>query len=297
MTHTTVLLHEAIDGLNLREGGVYFDGTLGAGGHAAEVAKRFGGSVRIAGVDRDQNALDHATARVQALGVETNFSLGNFRDIDTALASAGISHVDAVLMDLGWNSSQIEESGRGFSFKENEPLQMTFAVSGDEKGVNAKVIVNEWAEETIADILYAYADERYARRIAKTIVATREKKPINTTHDLVEVVRLAVPKPYTWGRLHFATKTFQALRVAVNDEIEALKQGLEKSYMALNSEGRIVIISFHSVEDRVVKQMFKQWATEGKGTIVTKKPLVPSDDEIRDNPRSRSAKLRVFQKA
>ncbi|MFA6445886.1 MAG: 16S rRNA (cytosine(1402)-N(4))-methyltransferase RsmH [Candidatus Paceibacterota bacterium] len=296
MTHTTVLLHEAIDGLNLKQGSVYFDGTLGAGGHASEVARRFGGSVRIVGVDRDLNALEYATKRVQALGVETHFMLGNFRNVDSALVRVGVTNADAILMDLGWNSSQIEESGRGFSFKEDEALLMTFSTSGDEGGVNAQVIVNEWSEETLADIFYGYADERYARRIAKAIVTSREKKPIKTTYELVEIIRNAVPKPYTWGKIHFATRTFQALRIAVNDEIEALKEGLEKSYATLNTQGRIVIISFHSVEDRVVKQMFKQWMTEGKGIVITKKPLVPSKDEIKINPRSRSAKLRIFQK-
>lgn len=296
MAHITVLLQEAIDGLSLKQGAVYFDGTLGAGGHASEVARRYGGSVRIIGVDRDASALAFARKRLEVLGVEADLELGNFRDIDTVLAKLGVAAVDGILLDLGWNSMQVEESGRGFSFKEDEPLQMTFSTTGDEKGVNAEVIVNEWREETIADILYGYADERYARRIAKAIVLARESRPIKTTFELVEVIRSAVPRPYTWGKIHFATKTFQALRIAVNDEIEALKDGLRKGYASLRPGGRLAIISFHSTEDRVVKNVFRDWEKAGAGRNILKKPLAPSDEEIKSNPRSRSAKLRIFEK-
>ncbi len=295
MKHTSVLLHESIDNLNLAPGKTYFDGTLGAAGHVQEVEKRFGPTVRIIAVDRDAGALRHAEEIFRAKAGKHDFILSDYRAIDRVLAQLGVEHVDAILIDLGLSSDQLESSGRGFSFKHHEPLKMTFAEDTQSR-VTAETIVNLWREETIADILYGYADERYARRIAKAIVSARTEKPIQTTDDLVAIVEGAVPLAYRKGKIHPATKTFQALRIAVNDEIGALKEGLEKGWQALVPGGRMGIISFHSVEDREVKNFFKDKSKATEGRLIQKKPLVPTQIEVTANPRARSAKLRVIEK-
>jgi 16S rRNA (cytosine1402-N4)-methyltransferase len=193
------------------------------------------------------------------------------------------------MLDLGLSSDQFETSGRGFTFQKDEPLLMTFKKNPTEHDLTADEIVNTWDEANIADIIYGYGDERYSRRIAKSIV---ESRPIKTTFELVEAVKLGTPSAYHRGRINPATKTFQALRITVNDEINTLKEGLRKGFEALNPGGRMAVISFHSIEDRVTKRFFK----EVGGNILTKKPIVPSDEEKIRNPRSRSAKLRIIEK-
>lgn len=295
MTHKTVLLHESIENLNLKSGSIFFDGTLGGAGHCAKVCSEFGGKVKVIAVDRDLSAVRNAEDRLSKISCDFRVMLSDYRNIDAVLKDLNIEKVDAILLDLGLSSDQLETSGRGFSFKNNEPLFMTFS-EDTEKVVTAEMILNNWKEETIADILYGYSDERYARRIAKAIIEERKKKEIKTTNDLVEIIRKAVPFSYQKGKIHFATKTFQALRIAVNDEISALKEGMEKGWNLLNQGGRMAIISFHSVEDREVKNFFCDKAKEKKGKLINKKPITPSDDELRENPRSRSAKLRVIEK-
>jgi 16S rRNA (cytosine1402-N4)-methyltransferase len=294
MIHKTVLLNESIEKLNLKNGSIFFDGTLGGAGHTSKVCSDFGGEVKIIATDRDSLAIRNAEDKLSKLGCKADLILSDYRNIDKVLADLKISKVDAILLDLGLSSDQLDVSGRGFSFKNNEPLLMTFAE--DNQKVNAQVIVNDWGEETIADILYGYSDERYSRRIAKAILAARLKKPIETTFDLVEIIRSAVPAYYQRGKTHFATKTFLALRIAVNDEITALKEGMIKGWESLNGGGRMAIISFHSVEDREVKIFFKDKAKNGEGKLINKKPIIPTDEEIKNNPRSRSAKLRVIEK-
>ncbi len=295
MIHKTVLLHEAIENLNLKPGAVYFDGTLGGAGHTEKVCSEFGGKVRVIATDRDMLAIRNAKVRLSKLNCTYDLVLSDYKNIDTVLNNLSVEKVDAILFDLGLSSDQLDVSGRGFSFKNNEPLLMTFSEDEKEK-VTAEVIVNNWSEETIADILYGYSDERYARRIAKAIVDARLKKEIKTTYDLLEIIRNAVPQSYLHGKIHFATKTFQALRIAVNDEITAVKDGMAKGWDVLNTGGRMAIISFHSVEDREVKNFFRDKAKEKKGKLINKKPIIASDEEQRDNPRSRSAKLRVIEK-
>ena len=209
------------------------------------------------------------------------------------LETKGLEKVDAVLADLGWNTDQFETEGKGFSFKKDEPLIMTY---GDARHApfDARDIVNSWSEETIADALYAYADERFARRIAEKICDRRVIAKIETTTDLVECILAAIPKRYQHGRTHPATKTFQALRIAVNDELDALKDFILGSIEVLKPGGRLAIITFHSIEDRIVKQTFRELQVQGVGTIVTKKPIVASADELKANPRARSAQLRIF---
>jgi len=240
-------------------------------------------------------AIRRAEAKLSKIGCKFDLILSDYRKIDSVLSSVSVSKIDAMILDLGLSSDQLDDSGRGFTFKNNEPLLMTFSEDEGER-VTAEIILNNWSEETIADIIYAYSDEKYSRRIARTIVEARKAKPIKTTFDLVEIIRTAVPKAYEKGRIHFATKTFQSLRIAVNDEITALKEGMQKGWNLLNIHGRIAIISFHSVEDREVKNFFRNKAKSGEGILINKKPILPSDAEVGENPRSRSAKLRIIEK-
>lgn len=296
MIHETVLLKETVDGLNLKKGDIVFDGTLGGGGHSEYVAKTFGKDVKIVAVDRDREALNRAEARLKTAGANYSLVLSDYRQITEVLDSQKIEKVQGIILDLGLSSNQLDESGRGFSFKNDEPLFMTFAEPKDKPLVTAQTVLNSWGEETLADIIYGYADERYARRIAKKIVEAREEKEIKTTNDLLEIISEAVPAVYRRGKIHFATKTFQAIRIAVNDELGALREGLEKGFAKLSSGGRMSVISFHSGEDRIVKNYFRDKAKEKKAILINKKPIVASSEEISKNPRSRSAKLRIIEK-
>jgi 16S rRNA (cytosine1402-N4)-methyltransferase len=296
MAHTSVLLEECIDGLALKPGDVFVDGTLNGGGHSFEIAERTGNAVRQIGIDLDSDAL----ARTEKLFATKNYAiqtvLGNFRDIDVHLAKCGLTGMDGMLLDLGWSSNQFEASGRGFSFKYDEPLVMSFRLEGGEEKLTAWNIVNEWGEDSIVDILSGFGEERFARRIARAICARRETKTIDTTFDLVHVIESSVPAVYRYGRIHPATRTFQALRIAVNDEINSLKQVLPKAISLLKPGGRLAIISFHSIEDRYVKYAFLEALHAGLAESVTKKPITPNTLEIKHNPRSRSAKLRILIK-
>ncbi|MBP9701430.1 MAG: 16S rRNA (cytosine(1402)-N(4))-methyltransferase RsmH [Candidatus Pacebacteria bacterium] len=284
LIHTTVLLHESIDGLNLHKGSIYLDGTLGSGGHSEYALEK---GATVIGLDQDLEAIERSKKRLKG----GTFIQENYRNLDIALASLKIAKIDAFMLDLGLSSDQFETSGRGFTFQKDEPLLMTFKKNVTEEDLTASEIVNTWDEANIADIIYGYGDERYSRRIAKSIV---ESRPIKTTFELVEAIKLGTPNAYHRGRIHPATRTFQALRITVNDEINTLKEGLRKGFEALNPGGRMAVISFHSIEDRVTKRFFKEKQSEA--TILTKKPIVPSDEEKVRNPRSRSAKLRIIEK-
>ena len=294
MIHKTVLLNESIDSLNLKKGAIYFDGTLGGSGHSLKVCKDFAGTVRIIATDKDRLAIENAKDKLSKSSCKADLVQSDYRHVDDVLTSLGIRKVDAILLDLGLSSDQLDESGRGFTFRKDEPVLMTF--SEEKQKVDAQVILNNWSEETIADILYGYSDERYSRRIARAIVSRRLVKPIETTFQLVEIIRNAVPAGYRNGKTHFATKTFQALRIAVNDEITALKDGMKKGWEFLKNGGRMAIISFHSVEDREVKNFMRGKVEDGEGKFINKKPIVPTEEEVSENPRSRSAKLRVIEK-
>lgn len=286
--HKTVLLEEAITALNLKQGSVVVDATGGSGGHAKRIQEAIGETGRLIAIDQDKEACERLS---NLLGPTAHIVEGNFRDITDALGAVDLVKVDAILADLGWSTDQFESSGRGFSFQRDEPLLMTFG-RPDSYTFTARDIVNEWEEATIADMLYAYADEHNSRRIARAIVDARKQRVIETTLDLALIVEEAIGKH---GRIHPATKTFQALRIAVNDELGALKEFIPKALSALSPAGRLAIITFHSIEDRIVKQMFKAFEAEGEGRIVTKKPIAPSREELIKNPRARSAKLRVFE--
>lgn len=287
--HVSVLLHESIDGLNLSVGAILLDCTYGAGGHSAYACSK---NVQVIALDQDMHALEKGKQRVQDCKIQ--FFAHNFKDLDVALQEAGVPNVHGILFDLGTSVDQIKSSGRGFTFEKDEPLLMT--LSTDKSALTAKDMVNAWSEETLEIILKNYGEERFARRIAHAIVESRQETPIETTKQLVDIIKQATPKFYHFKKIHPATRTFQALRIAVNDEITALRTGLRKGFKHLHQGGRMAVISFHSLEDRQVKQYFRELEKEGKGKRITKKPITASDEEIQQNPRSRSAKLRIFEK-
>lgn len=294
--HTTVLLHESVDGLAISKGNIVVDGTLGGGGHSEEIAKLFGSDITLIGIDMDTEALKRSEERIGKVTNKAYFFKDNFRNIDKVLEKAGLQNADKILLDIGLSSDQFEISGRGFSFKRDEPLLMTFSEDIKDHKFTAKDIVNEWAEESIADIIYGYGEERFSRRIARAIVQARELRPINTTFELSAIVESSVPFWYRKGKINPSTKTFQALRITVNDELEALKEGIRKSFDLLSPNGRLAVISFHSLEDRIVKRFFKEKYDAKLGSLITKKAIVPTEKEKKENPRSRSAKLRIIQK-
>lgn len=294
--HVSVLLQEAIDGLVLREGDIVFEGTVGLGGHSEEILKRIGASGVYIGTDEDAQALAHAEKRLAPYPAKKEFFQENFRNLDRVLDEAGFPQVDKILLDIGLSNLQLEGSGRGFSFRYDEPLLMTFRTEPKEGDLTAREIVNEWAEESLADIIYGYGEDRFARRIAQAIVEARNTKTIETTGELAEIVKNAVPAFARFGKIHPATKTFQAIRIAVNDELGALREGLAKGFARLRPHGRMAVISFHSLEDRIVKAFLKARAAEGLGTVITKKPIAPGEEELERNPKSRSAKLRIISR-
>ncbi len=292
-THVSVLLAESIDALNLKAGSVVVDATAGQGGHSEAILLREP-SCRLVALDADPESVRLVRERLARFGSRAQVVESNFGDIATVLATLDIQKVDAVLFDLGWNSGQLA-SGRGFSFLRDEPLNMSFGVA-PASSFDAKEIVNTWDEETLANALYGYGEEKYARRIAKAIVDRRAHAPIETTAQLVAIISDAVPALYRRGRLHFATRTFQALRMATNDELGAIERGVAGAWSVLAEGGRIAVITFHSIEDRVVKRLFAAQVAEGAARLVYKKPLAPTQAEIISNPRARSAKLRVIEK-
>lgn len=294
--HITVLLQTTIDLLEIHPGDLVLDGTLGAAGHSLEVLKRSGGNIQLIGIDMDEKALARSQERLREAGFEKQSLLlkGNFAEAEQLLLKNGIEKVDKIILDLGFSSNQLELEGRGFSFLRDEPLLMT--LSNDSEDTTAYDVVNHWGEESIADIIFGFGEERFARRIAEGIVQARKIQPIQTTFDLVRIIESSVPKFYRNGKIHPATRTFQAIRIAVNKELESLKAILESAPRILSSGGRIGIISFHSLEDRIVKRAFLQMEQDGVGKRITKKPYIPNQIEIKENPRSRSAKLRVFEK-
>ncbi len=313
--HKTVLLNETIEGLNLKDGDAVLDATFGGGGHSREILKRFP-NTKIVAFDQDKSAWEKAKEKFK--GLEKNFSFvnENFRNItssDTFAEVLGFPHdyaqpdhpqkyvgltssFNGIVFDLGLSSDQLENSGRGFSFMKDEPLLMTMKAEPTKEDLTAMDIVNTWSEKSLADIIYGYGGERFSRRIARGIVEAREKKKIETTKDLVDVIEGSVPSSYRRGRIHCATKTFQALRIAVNDELGALKDGLTGGWSVLKVGGRMAVISFHSLEDRIAKRFYKDKEKEGKAKLINEKPIIPSREEIKNNGRSRSAKLRILEK-
>lgn len=292
MTHYSVLSKEVLEGLQIDKNDIVLDGTINGGGHSLQIAELLGERGTLIGIDLDQEALTKAKERLNDVKPTVHLKEDNYRNFDQVLDELSIPCINKMLLDLGFSTNQIESSGRGFSFRREEPLLMT--LSANSTGLTAEEIVNEWDEENIADVIYGYGEERFSRKIAKGIV---EARPIKTTLELVKVIENSVPNWYKKRKIHPATKTFQALRITVNDEIGSLRTGLSKGVKKLCSGGRIAVITFHSIEDRVVKNIFKDAMHDGIGTLVNKKPIIPTEEEIKENPASRSAKLRIFQKS
>lgn len=301
--HISVLLNECIDALNIKADGIYIDGTAGGAGHSKEIAKRIKSGLLLA-LDRDPDAVKTATERLQGLPAKVINS--NFSRMDEVAKEQGIDAVDGILLDLGVSSYQLDTAERGFSYHKDAPLDMRMSQSG----ISAADIVNTFSENELCDIFRRFGEEKFAPRIANRIVKLRENKKIESTLELADLISAAVPAAARRDG-HPARKVFQALRIAVNGELDALNDALDKAFNLLNKDGVLAIITFHSLEDRMVKQKFKEYCTgcicppdfpvcvcgkTPRGRLLTRKPIEPSDDELRENPRSRSAKLRVIIK-
>ena len=305
--HVSVLLDECIDGLNIRPDGIYVDGTLGGAGHSSQIAAQLT-TGRLIGIDRDPVALKAAGERLAPFGDKVTLVHSNFSQIANVLDSLGIDGVDGILLDLGVSSPQLDDGSRGFSYMVDAPLDMRMN-NGD--ALTAEEVVNTWSYEELRRILFDYGEERYAPQIAANICRTRETKPIKTTLELVDVIRGAMPAAALREKQHPAKRSFQAIRIAVNDELGAVRQVMDAAIPKLNPGGRLVIITFHSLEDRIVKNGM---ADAAKGCIcppnfpvcvcgkkpqvklVTRKPIISGEEELERNPRARSAKLRICEK-
>lgn len=293
--HTSVLMREVAEALDIRPADVVVDATLGGAGHFRDLLARLGADGMLIGIDADGEAVERARA-VYAEDRRSGKPVAhlvndNFRNLARILERLGVGEVDKALFDLGWSGYQIA-GGRGFSFQADEPLLMTYG----EGAQSAAEIINSSSESELADIFFNYGEERFARQIAKSICTSRSKARILSTAELVAAIERGVPAWYRHQRTHFATKTFQALRIAANDELDALSTGLAAALVSLHPGGRLAVISFHSIEDRIVKNALRKAVEEDKGLLLTKKPVVPSRKEVLSNRRARSAKLRVFER-
>ncbi|OGB75135.1 16S rRNA (cytosine(1402)-N(4))-methyltransferase [candidate division Kazan bacterium RIFCSPHIGHO2_01_FULL_49_10] len=292
-THIPVLLTEVVEGLALKPGNVAVDATLGAGGHAAALAEAVGSRGTVIGIDKDDQAIQ--IARSNLCSAESQASLvavhGSYIDVGSILQDHGYGRVDAILFDLGLSSLQLASPNRGFSFNVDAPLDMRFDTAS---GVTAEEILNSYSKEELADLIYQLGQEHASRQIAKAIFEARQKRRITGTKQLAEIVAKA--KGGKKSRIHPATQTFQALRMAVNRELPAIEQAIPKALDQLNPGGRLAVISYHSLEDGLVKRIFKEAAKRGLVELITKKPIRPTREEVKTNPRARSAKLRIIQK-
>ena len=304
--HVSVLLNECIESLKIRPDGIYVDGTLGLGGHSSEIAKRLKTGLLI-GIDRDETAIERAGARLAPYGERVRLVHGNFSDVASILDRLGIDAVDGMLFDLGVSSPQLDEAHRGFSYMKDAPLDMRMDGSAS---LSAHDVVNTWPEERLRRILYDYGEERYAPRIAAAIVRARQERPIETTLALVEIIRSAMPAAALREKQHPAKRSFQAIRIAVNDELGAVQTMMDTAPDKLRPSGRLAVISFHSLEDRIVKNGIRRredgctcprdFPVCTCGFVqtlrsVSRKPILPSPEEQAANPRARSAKLRVAE--
>jgi 16S rRNA (cytosine1402-N4)-methyltransferase len=291
--HEPVLLKEAIDFLDLKPGKFIIDGTIDGGGHSSEIIKRINPNGILLGIDLDSEILKEAKKRIEkesgGLKVKIVLYNGNYADLPEILKNKKMGLADGVFLDLGFSSWHLEESGRGFSFLKDEPLIMTYK----NQGMTARDFLNQAHPKKIYEVIKIYGEEKFSRQITKKIVEFRKKNTIRTTGDLRQIILEAIPKKYQYQKLNPAAKTFQALRIYLNQELENLKTILENLEKILKKDGRVAVISFHSLEDRLVKNYFKKMQSENKLKILTKKPITPSYEEILKNPKSRSAKLRV----
>lgn len=304
--HISVLLNECIDNLNIRPDGIYVDGTMGGGGHSLEIAKRLT-TGRLICIDQDPNAHEAAGKRLAEYKDRITFVRDNFGNIADILDSLGIEKIDGMLLDIGVSSHQLDEAERGFSYQQDAPLDMRM---NPDRPFSAYDVVNGYDEDELDRVIFTYGEERWARRIAQFIVKERENKPIETTGELVDIIKKAVPKGARKDGPHPAKRTFQAIRIEVNGELEVLQRAIDDVAARLAVGGRLCIITFHSLEDRIVKEAFRKHENPcicppqfpvcvcGKkplGRVITRKPILPSKEELEENPRSRSAKLRVLE--
>ena len=306
-THKPVLLNQCLDGLNIRPGGIYVDGTLGRAGHSLEIAKRLIGG-RLSAIDRDQAALDAAPARLEGYMDRVTLVRGNFSGLSDILSGLGVDGVDGMLFDLGVSSPQLDDGSRGFSYLQDAPLDMRMDQSAP---LTAREVVNGWSQEELKRILWQYGEERYSGPIAAAMVRAREQTPIETTGQLAEIIRGAMPAKARREKQHPAKRSFQAIRIAVNDELGEVERLLDSALDALRPGGRLAVISFHSLEDRLVKTVYGEWAKgctcppdfpvcvcgkSPKVKLIGKRPIVADEKELEENPRARSAKLRLAEK-
>ena len=306
--HKSVLLEETIDGLRVKPDGIYVDGTLGGAGHSSEIVKRLGEDGRLIGIDQDGEAIEAATKRLKPYKDKVTIVRSNYAQMKEVLRDLGIPKVDGILLDLGVSSYQLDNAERGFTYREDVPLDMRM---DQRQTKTAKDIVNDYSEMELYHIIRNYGEDKFAKNIAKHIVQARQKTPIETTGQLIEVIKAAIPKKVRATGGHPAKKTFQAIRIELNHELDVLKNNLEDMIDLLNDEGRIAIITFHSLEDRIVKNIFRTserpcicppefpvcvCGRVSKGKVITRKPIVPGKEELEENSRSKSAKLRVFER-
>ncbi len=306
--HKSILLNECMEGLSIKEDGIYVDGTLGGGGHSFHILERLGERGRLIGIDQDEDAIKAATKRLEAFANKVTIVRDNYEHFQTILSTLSIPKVDGILLDLGVSSYQFDEADRGFSYRFDAPLDMRMDRRQD---FTAKDLINNYSEQELYHIIRDYGEDKFARNIAKHIVKEREKKPIETTFELSEIISHAIPMKMRVQGGHPAKKTFQAVRIALNRELEVLEESIEGMIKALNPEGRLCIISFHSLEDRIVKKAFRTaedpcicpkdfpictCGRKSLGRVISKKAIIPSDLEMEENPRARSAKLRIFER-
>lgn len=306
--HISVLLEETIDSLAIKPDGIYVDGTLGGGGHSLEICKRLGEGGRLIGIDQDEDAIKAATERLKDYKDKVTIVHSNYQEIDSVLRELSISGVDGIVLDLGVSSYQLDNAERGFSYREDAPLDMRMDRS---KEMTAYEIVNNYSESELFRVIKNYGEDNFAKNIAKHIVKARETKPIETTFELNEIIKAAIPAKMRQGTGHPSKKTFQAIRIELNRELEVLENSIDKMIGLLNPGGRLSIITFHSLEDRIVKNLFRDNMNPctcppnfpvcmcGKvptGKIITRKPIAPSEEELEYNKRAKSSKLRVFER-
>ena len=305
--HKSVLLNECIEALNIKEDGIYVDGTLGGAGHSSVIISKLDKNGKLIGIDRDMDALE---ASAEKLKLYSNFYPvhDNHANIKSVLSKLGIDGVDGILLDLGVSSYQLDEVTRGFSYMNDAPLDMRM---NREDEISAFDVVNNYSEEKLANIFFEYGEERYSKNIARNIVKARNEKEIKTTLELVDIIKKSMPNKALNEKQHPAKRVFQAIRIEVNEELTKLKQAVEDSIMSLNDEGRLAIITFHSLEDKIVKHTYEDMqgrctcpsglpvcvcGYKSYGKIINKKPIISSEEELKANPRARSAKLRIFER-
>lgn len=305
--HKSVLLNETIDGLNIKPDGIYVDGTLGGGGHAYEVCRRLGEKGSIVGIDQDAAAIEAASARLKDFGEKVTIVRSNYCDMKSKLHELGIDKVDGIVLDLGVSSYQLDTAERGFSYREDAPLDMRMDTR---QKMTARDIVNDYTEADLYRVIRDYGEDKFAKNIAKHIVQARAVKPVEMTAELSEIIRASIPMKFQQKSGHPAKRTFQAIRIELNRELDVLRDSLDDMIDLLNPGGRLCIITFHSLEDRIVKSAFRKnenpctcppdfpvcvCGKKTKGSIITKKPILPSEEELEYNSRSKSAKLRIFE--